>query len=271
MLKGSKSNRAFSAIISALILILITVSAGTLVYSYTMGWIGNIEPSIPRNGILQVDTITADSSSGTINLYVRNIGTTTLVLDSIYVEGKAVVNKTVPPAVWTPTLLPKKIAYLSIIDQNLIAGRVYGVKVACIGGTSTSVTVIASGSSSSATPTPTATPSPSVTPTTTPTPSTVNVKFRYSGLSNLDTITVLTIDGNEYKANNWELTGQSFIMTIGSTHTVTASTPLTGWDGVTHAFSSWTNGNGLVDASGTFTVPSQDVTVTANYAINSEG
>jgi hypothetical protein len=97
--------------------------------------------------------------------------------------------------------------------------------------------------------------------------STVQVEFRYAGLTNLNSITVLTVDGNEYQYNSWELKTRTFQMPIGSTHTVTASTPLTGCDGITHYFSSWTNGNGLTTTSGTFTVPNTDVVLTVNYAL----
>jgi hypothetical protein len=97
--------------------------------------------------------------------------------------------------------------------------------------------------------------------------STVQVQFRYSNLTNLNAITVLTVDGVEYQYNSWDLKSRSFQMAIGSTHNVTAATPLTGWDGVTHYFSSWTNGNGLTTTSGTFTVPNTDVVLTVNYAL----
>jgi hypothetical protein len=96
---------------------------------------------------------------------------------------------------------------------------------------------------------------------------TVQVEFRYSELTNLNSITVLTVDGVEYQYNSWDLKTRVFQMPIGSTHTVTASTPLTGWDGFTHYFSSWTNGNGLTTTTGTFTVPTSDVVVTVNYAL----
>jgi len=80
-------------------------------------------------------------------------------------------------------------------------------------------------------------------------------------------VPILTIDDEPYTF--WSLTTTNptvFFWEIGSQHTVVASTPLTGWDGVTHAFSSWTNGNGLGIPSGTFIVPTSDVTVTANYS-----
>ncbi len=88
----------------------------------------------------------------------------------------------------------------------------------------------------------------------------VGVTFAASGLSNYDDL-VLTIDDTEYTF--WNL--PSFLWVPGSTHTVIAATPLTGWDNHVHQFTSWTNGNGLTEASGMFTVPSSDTTVTANY------
>jgi uncharacterized repeat protein (TIGR02543 family) len=93
--------------------------------------------------------------------------------------------------------------------------------------------------------------------------STVQVLFRHSGLSNLNTDTVLTIDGVTY--DYWQVLNTNFQLTPGSTHTVTAASSLTGWDSVTHYFTGWTNGNGLTVSASTFTVPSSDVTVTANY------
>ncbi len=95
--------------------------------------------------------------------------------------------------------------------------------------------------------------------------STVHVRFAHSGLSNLNNNVVLTIDGVGY--TYWTVPQTDFQWAKGSTHTVTAANSLTGWDGVTHWFSSWTNGNGLTGPSGTFTVPNTDATVTVNYAL----
>jgi hypothetical protein len=98
--------------------------------------------------------------------------------------------------------------------------------------------------------------------------STVRVTFDTSGLSNLNLDTVLTIDGKTY--NYREVDCTNFQWTIGSTHTVTAASSITGWDHVTHYFSSWTCGNGLTTNSGTFTTPSCDTSVTVNYALKQD-
>jgi hypothetical protein len=93
--------------------------------------------------------------------------------------------------------------------------------------------------------------------------STVKVTFRTNGLSNINSGTILTIEGKSYSI--WNIPDIEVQWGIGSTHTITAVNSIKGGDGVTYTFSSWTNGNGLVKASGTFTTPSKDVVVTVNY------
>lgn len=93
--------------------------------------------------------------------------------------------------------------------------------------------------------------------------STVKVTFSTSGLSNLGNDAVLTIDGVGYSV--FDVANINVQWSIGSTHTITAVSSVKGWDSVTHTFSSWTNGNGLTANSGTFTTPTVDVVVTANY------
>ena len=91
-------------------------------------------------------------------------------------------------------------------------------------------------------------------------PSKVKIYFTATGLDTFWNNT-LTVDDTTYtrgqlpKTFNWE---------IGSTHTITALTPLTTWD-ANYTFTGWTNGNGLTGSSGTFTTPNTDTTVTATY------
>ncbi len=108
-------------------------------------------------------------------------------------------------------------------------------------------------------------PNGSVTVTANYVQSTVHISFAQSGLSNMNSgVTILTIDGITY--DYYQLQNTNFQWYIGSTHTVVAQNQVKGWDNVNHHFVSWTNGNGLVDKSGTFTVPSVDTVVTVNYA-----
>jgi hypothetical protein len=105
-----------------------------------------------------------------------------------------------------------------------------------------------------------------VTVTATYTQSTVKPTFQTSGLSKINSgVTILTIDGVSYDI--YQIPNFKVQWFKTSNHTVTATPVVTGWDGVKHYFTGWTNGNGLSDASTTFTTPNTDVTVTANYGL----
>jgi hypothetical protein len=106
-------------------------------------------------------------------------------------------------------------------------------------------------------------PSSDVTVTANYAQSTVQVTFATTGLSNLNSDTILTIDGTPY--DYWDIANLKFQWMKGSTHTITAVSSVTGWDTVKHDFNSWTNGNGLTTNSGTFTTPTADAVITANY------
>ncbi len=90
------------------------------------------------------------------------------------------------------------------------------------------------------------------------------VAFATNGMSSDASGTVLTIDGTSYTYD--QIQSLAFLnWPAGSTHTVTATSPVTATSTKRYAFSSWTNGNGLTTASGTFTTPSSSTTVTVNY------
>ncbi len=92
--------------------------------------------------------------------------------------------------------------------------------------------------------------------------------FAINGLSGY-TSSILIIDGTTYAVSN--LATQIFAWDAGTTHTVQAIHTVKNTDSPAkyYNFTSWTNGNGLVNDSGTFTMPSEDVAVTANYVQSS--
>lgn len=94
----------------------------------------------------------------------------------------------------------------------------------------------------------------------------VTVKFAVSGFTDY-TSSIMTIDGTTYTVST--LSWKTFEWMSGSTHTITAYRSVKGTDypNKNYTFASWSNGNGLTTNSGTFTVPSCGVTVTANYAV----
>ncbi|MBD3205902.1 hypothetical protein GF319_06115 [Candidatus Bathyarchaeota archaeon] len=76
---------AVSSFIATLLLIIVVVSAGVLVYSYTMGYIGGF------SGPEQIGTIITDESRGNstcIVAHVRNIGDIPVNITTVYVDGE---------------------------------------------------------------------------------------------------------------------------------------------------------------------------------------
>jgi hypothetical protein len=138
--KLCKSKTGFSAVIAALILMLLAVAAGVVVYAYVMGWIGGAQQSSTNTGIIQIDSITASVDDQQIKVYVRNAGGSDLVLDKIYVAGTAVENATAFTTS-SKSLDVQQTAYLQLDKQSLEASRFYDVKVVCVDGTTVSTSV----------------------------------------------------------------------------------------------------------------------------------
>ncbi|MGB9023173.1 MAG: hypothetical protein WCC94_07040 [Candidatus Bathyarchaeia archaeon] len=92
---------------------------------------------------------------------------------------------------------------------------------------------------------------------------TVTITFALSGVSNDATGTIIAIDGTNYVYADFP---KAFSWTIGSTKSVAATDPVSAGAGKQYDWTQWTNGDGLSGASGTYTVPSSAITVTAVYA-----
>jgi serine protease len=92
----------------------------------------------------------------------------------------------------------------------------------------------------------------------------VAIQFTTSGMSSDASGTVLTIDSTAYTYT--QLQSHTFNWAPSSTHTITASDPLSAGSGKRYRWMSWTNGEGLSGVGpGTYTVPASSQTVTANY------
>jgi hypothetical protein len=132
-----KNKMAFSAVIASLILMLLAVAAGVVVYAYVMGWIGGAQQNSTSTGKLQIDSIVASSgTSGTIKMYVRNVGGVSLALNRTYVDGVSKDNATTLQG----DLAVQGTAYLEII-QSMTKNMFYEVKVVCTDGTLVSTSV----------------------------------------------------------------------------------------------------------------------------------
>lgn len=93
------------------------------------------------------------------------------------------------------------------------------------------------------------------------------ITFVTSGMTTDASGTVLTVDTVPYTQSQI-LAGLSFTWAPGTTHAIIANTPVDVSGGKKqYTFANWTNGNGLTASSDTFTTPSTNTTVTANYII----
>lgn len=92
----------------------------------------------------------------------------------------------------------------------------------------------------------------------------VNITWALSGVGADASGTILTIDSTNYVYADFP---KVLSLEVGSTHSVAASNPDAGGGtvGERYSWSSWTNGDGLSGPSSTYTVPSSNTTVTANY------
>jgi hypothetical protein len=131
-----RSRRAIEPIIATLILMLLAVSAGVLIYSYAMGWLGGATGDTGGvKGRMQFDSIYANATSGILKIYVRNVGSQDVLLSKIYIAGAEKANATVIPAAGR-TLAVQSVAYLQV-SNTMSKGYTYEVKVVCKDGTIT--------------------------------------------------------------------------------------------------------------------------------------
>ncbi len=135
-----RTQRAFSTVIASLILMMLAVSAGVLVYSYVIGWLGAATQTTGgTKGQLQFDSIYADATADTIKIYVRNVGGKNLLLSKVYVDGVLKANATAIADAGV-SITVQSVAYLEV-SNTMTAGYFYEVKVTCKDGTLVSQSV----------------------------------------------------------------------------------------------------------------------------------
>jgi hypothetical protein len=79
--------KGISTFIATLLLMVLAVSAGVVIYAYTMGYLGGFGGT-EQLGAMSIDESTASSSANTITAYVRNIGKTSIEFDTVYDDGE---------------------------------------------------------------------------------------------------------------------------------------------------------------------------------------
>jgi flagellin-like protein len=83
------NRKAVSPVIAVLLMIAIAVAAAILVYVWSMGLIGTLQTGGGQQVREQVELDAYDwkTTAGTLNLYLRNVGSTDVSVAAVYVEG----------------------------------------------------------------------------------------------------------------------------------------------------------------------------------------
>ena len=89
-----KKRKGISTFIATLLLMVLAVSAGVVIYAYTMGYLGGFGGPQPMGSIV-IDTWILDPGpeGDGLSLWIRNIGKASFEIDSIYVNGEKVADK----------------------------------------------------------------------------------------------------------------------------------------------------------------------------------
>ena len=121
--------RGVSTYISVLLLIVVVIAGGILIYGYTMGWFGRLGNQ-GQMGTLSVDESSANATY--IKAYIRNVGSSSVTLDSAYVDGASVADASVfveGTPLTTPTAIAQGSVVLVEIANTGVSGTTYEVKL----------------------------------------------------------------------------------------------------------------------------------------------
>lgn len=81
-----KGRKGVSPVIATLLLIVIAVAAAVVTYSWVMGFIGTTTTTPAQTQArIVVDAVSYDSGGPSLTVYVRNVGTTSVNVDAVYV------------------------------------------------------------------------------------------------------------------------------------------------------------------------------------------
>ena len=132
------NRRGVSTYISVLLLIVVTIAGGVMIYGYTMGWFGRLGGE-GEMGTLSVDEVSASGATNLITAYVRNLGSSSVTLDAVYVEGALIADADVTVdtvAMTTATPIVEGAVAVVVIDAAaLTAGTTYQVKLVGVDNT----------------------------------------------------------------------------------------------------------------------------------------
>jgi hypothetical protein len=130
--------RGISTFIATLLLMVLAVSAGVVIYAYTMGYLGGYGGTDTLGG-MSLDQGSMTASAQTAVVYIRNIGSTDIDLSAAsearaYVDGE-IATISVGAVIAEGTVLPITIAPTT---QVFTAGKTYQIKLIAVDNTQVS-------------------------------------------------------------------------------------------------------------------------------------
>jgi hypothetical protein len=131
--------KGVSTYISVLLLIVVVIAGGMMIYGYTMGWFGRLGGE-GEMGTLSFDEASADGSANTITIYVRNVGSSSVTIDAVYIEGVSLTgaNVTVNTVALTTSATPiteGAVATVVLTKGGLDSGSTYEVRLVGVDNT----------------------------------------------------------------------------------------------------------------------------------------
>lgn len=125
-MSGLKENRGISTFIAVLLLMVLAVSAGVVLYAYTMGYLGNLGGT-QTPGAMSVDTAKLNATTNVMTAYIRNVGTSSISIDTVYVAGEQIASGSV--SVNPDPIQEGSVANVTITFSASTSGRTYEVKL----------------------------------------------------------------------------------------------------------------------------------------------
>jgi hypothetical protein len=134
-----EKRKGISTFIATLLLMVLAVSAGVVIYAYTMGYMGGFGGT-DMLGALSLDQATMSEGTaidGTISAYIRNIGKTDIKIIDAYVAGEQA-NVTDGPNLYVE-IDQGEVEEVTINEDSITAsghvawtiGKTYDVKLIC--------------------------------------------------------------------------------------------------------------------------------------------
>ncbi len=82
-----KCRKAVSPVISVLLMIAVAVAASLITYAWVMGYLGSTTGKVGKAIQIQSMAKTTNVTNSYLSVWVQNVGTGPVVLDSLYVNG----------------------------------------------------------------------------------------------------------------------------------------------------------------------------------------